>query len=156
MATFARKVLARGEAHVTTVVLVGTLDTKGREYLWLRDRLGELGAEVVLVDAGTGEPQAPADVTNHDVARAAGADLAALRAAGDRGAAVPAMGEGAAVVLAEPRGWWASSAPRRWSGSRPSGRSPSRSPPSSPSRSDKEITMHISPEKVTTMSFDWG
>jgi len=35
-----------------TVVLVGTLDTKGREYSFLADRIREHGADVVLVDAG--------------------------------------------------------------------------------------------------------
>ncbi|MFB4294182.1 Tm-1-like ATP-binding domain-containing protein [Nonomuraea sp. ATR24] len=86
-----------------TVVLIGTLDTKGHEYGWLRDRLIELGRDVVVIDAGTGEPGVsyPVDVPNDRVAAAGGADLAALRAAGDRGAAVTAMGEGAAAVLAD-------------------------------------------------------
>lgn len=72
---------------MATVVLVGTLDTKGLEYAWLRDRLRELGCDVVLVDAGVGEPRAGADVGNDEVARAAGADVAALRAAGEIGRA---------------------------------------------------------------------
>ncbi|MBE1559575.1 Tm-1-like ATP-binding domain-containing protein [Nonomuraea africana] len=96
------------------VVLIGTIDTKGREYAWLRERLTELGSEVIIVDAGVGEEStgpassfgAPAtasaeDVSNVRVAAAGGADLAELRAAGDRGAAVTVMGEGAAKVLAE-------------------------------------------------------
>jgi uncharacterized protein (UPF0261 family) len=79
-----------------TVVLVGTLDTKGIEYAFLRDRLHEAGVEVVLVDAGVlGEPQVPADVGREEVARAGGADHAELVRAGDRGAAVDAMGRGA-------------------------------------------------------------
>jgi uncharacterized protein (UPF0261 family) len=90
---------------MAVVVLVGTLDTKGTEYAWLRDRVLELGCEVVLVDAGVGEPEVPADVAADvpadRVARAAGASIAALREAGDRGAAVTAMGDGAAAVLAE-------------------------------------------------------
>jgi uncharacterized protein (UPF0261 family) len=86
---------------MATVVLVGTLDTKGAEYAWLRDRVRELGCEVVLVDAGVGESEVDADVSAERVARAAGASLGDLREAGDRGAAVTAMGEGAAAVLAE-------------------------------------------------------
>ncbi len=35
-----------------TVVLVGTLDTKGREYAFLRDRLQAAGVATILVDAG--------------------------------------------------------------------------------------------------------
>ena len=85
---------------MATVVLVGTFDTKGLEYGWLRDRVRELGCEVVLIDAGIGAPQLEADVPAGRVAEAAGASLETLREAGDRGAAVTAMGEGTAVVLA--------------------------------------------------------
>jgi uncharacterized protein (UPF0261 family) len=85
---------------MATVVLVGTLDTKGREYAFLRDRVAEQGVEVILVDGGImGSPLAEPDVTREEVAAAVGADVAALAAAGDRGAAVATMGEGAAVVV---------------------------------------------------------
>ena len=83
-----------------TVVLVGTLDTKGREYAFLRDRICEHGVDVILVDAGiVGEPLVEPDVTREEVAAAAGADVAALAAAGDRGAAVETMARGAAEVV---------------------------------------------------------
>ena len=84
---------------MATVVLLGTLDTKGAEYGYLRDRLLEQGVEVLLVDAGVFEPQIHADVGQEEVAGAAGADLAALREGGDRGAAVEAMCRGAAEVV---------------------------------------------------------
>ena len=85
-----------------TVVLVGTLDSKGHEYAFLRDRIREAGAQVVLVDAGVlGEPLTTPDVTREEVARAAGADHATLAEAGDRGAAMEVMGRGAGVVLAK-------------------------------------------------------
>jgi uncharacterized protein (UPF0261 family) len=84
---------------MATVVLLGTLDTKGKEYDYLRARLREQGVDVVLVDAGVFEPLAEADVGQDEVAAAAGADVAALREAGDRGAAVGAMGRGAAEVV---------------------------------------------------------
>ena len=84
---------------MATVVLLGTLDTKGAEYGYLRDRLREQGVDVVMVDAGVFEPQIDADITHDEVAAAAGADLAALRDAGDRGAAVEAMCRGAAEVV---------------------------------------------------------
>lgn len=85
---------------MATIVLVGTLDTKGEEYGWLRERLEARGAEVLVVDAGVaGAPRLPAEVPREAVARAAGEDLAALRAAGDRGTAVTAMAAGAAAVV---------------------------------------------------------
>ena len=82
-----------------TVVLLGTLDTKGVEYAFLRDRVREHGVEVLLVDVGVYEPQIEADVSREEVARAAGADVNELAAAGDRGAAVAVMARGAAEVV---------------------------------------------------------
>ncbi len=83
-----------------TVVAIGTLDTKGAEYAFLRDRLVEHGADVILVDAGVqGEPAIEADVSRQEVARAAGADVGELAAAGDRGAAVETMARGAGEIV---------------------------------------------------------
>jgi uncharacterized protein (UPF0261 family) len=85
---------------MSTVVLVGTLDTKGREYAYLADRIREGGVDVVLVDAGiVGAPQTTPDVSREDVAAAVGADVQALAAAGDRGAAVETMARGAAEIV---------------------------------------------------------
>jgi uncharacterized protein (UPF0261 family) len=83
-----------------TVVLVGTLDTKGTEYAWLADRIRERGVDVVLVDAGiVGEPLATPDISRDEVAAAVGADVGALAAAGDRGVAVETMARGAAEIV---------------------------------------------------------
>ncbi|WP_053207659.1 Tm-1-like ATP-binding domain-containing protein [Jiangella muralis] len=83
-----------------TVVLVGTLDTKGDEYAFTRDRLRAAGVDVVVVDTGVlGEPGFEADLPRDQVAAAAGADLATLAAAADRGAAIVAMAAGAAEVV---------------------------------------------------------
>ena len=88
-----------------TVVLLGTLDTKGKEYDFLRDRVREHGVEVILIDAGImGEPLAEPDITRQEVAAAVGADVDALAAAGDRGVAVETMAEGAAAVVSRLHG----------------------------------------------------
>jgi uncharacterized protein (UPF0261 family) len=85
---------------MATVVLVGTLDTKGREYAFLRERLQAAGCEVILVDAGVlGEPAVPPDISREEVARAAGSDLARLVEAHDRGAAVATMARGATAIV---------------------------------------------------------
>ncbi|MEU3299246.1 Tm-1-like ATP-binding domain-containing protein [Streptomyces sp. NPDC006678] len=85
---------------MTIVALLGTLDTKGIEYGWLRERLLRHGVEVVVIDAGVmGEPRLRADVPRAQVAWAAGADLSRLRAEGDRGAAVTTMAHGAAEIV---------------------------------------------------------
>ncbi len=85
---------------MATVVLVGTLDTKGVEYDYLRSRLREQGVDVVLVDAGVmGEPLAEPDIGREEVGRAAGAEVTELAATGDRGAAVETMARGAAEIV---------------------------------------------------------
>jgi uncharacterized protein (UPF0261 family) len=85
---------------MAAVVLLGTLDTKGVEYAFLRDRLRERGAEVLVVDAGIHAPVGlEPDIARDEVARAGGANVDELAAAGDRGAAVTAMGAGAEQVV---------------------------------------------------------
>jgi uncharacterized protein (UPF0261 family) len=84
---------------MATVVLAGTLDTKGHEHHFLRDRLREQGVDVLLVDVGVYDPQVEPDVPRQEVAQAAGEDLQSLADAGDRGAATAAMGRGAAALL---------------------------------------------------------
>jgi uncharacterized protein (UPF0261 family) len=86
---------------MTAVALVGTLDTKGPDFAFLADRLRAAGAEVIVIDAGTGEPDGLVpDIDGEAVARAAGTSRAELRAAADRGRAVTEMGRGAAAVVA--------------------------------------------------------
>ena len=83
-----------------TVVLVGTLDTKGREYAFVRDRIRARDVDVLLVDAGIlSEPLTKPDVTRQEVAAAAGADVQALADAGDRSAAIEVMGRGATEII---------------------------------------------------------
>src|SRR5262245_30831007 len=87
---------------VSTVVLVGTLDTKGAEIDFVRRRLAELGADVLVIDAGvTDQTSWRADVGADEVAAAGGASRAELAAAGDRSAAMAAMRAGVLVVVRE-------------------------------------------------------
>ncbi|ELZ61076.1 MULTISPECIES: Tm-1-like ATP-binding domain-containing protein [unclassified Haloferax] len=83
-----------------SVVIVGTLDTKGEEIGFARDVLEEQGVEVHLVDVGVlGEPEIEPDTDAAAVAEAGGSTLETLREAGDRGKAIETMGDGAAVVV---------------------------------------------------------
>lgn len=76
-----------------TVLLIGTLDTKGRETAYLAGRVRALGCEVLILDSGIlGEADGIApDFDRRQVARAAGSTLDAIRAAGSRGKAVELM-----------------------------------------------------------------
>ncbi|MFN3486161.1 MAG: Tm-1-like ATP-binding domain-containing protein, partial [Planctomycetota bacterium] len=79
------------------VYLFATLDTKGPEAAFVRDRLRELGVPVKLVDCGILGPPAVAP----EVARAQVFDAERFRALGDRGKAVTAAAEGAARLARE-------------------------------------------------------
>ena len=75
------------------VVIVATLDTKGPEVAYLRDRLSGLGVETMVVDSRIlGEPVGVVpDVSHGELARRGGMTLDQLRAAGSRGRAVKLM-----------------------------------------------------------------
>jgi uncharacterized protein (UPF0261 family) len=82
------------------IALIGTLDTKGEEIGYVRDRLRALGARPLVIDTGIlGEPSGcEPDIPHAEVAAAAGDDLAGVREAGSRGAAVERMLAGVRAV----------------------------------------------------------
>ncbi|NUB93447.1 Tm-1-like ATP-binding domain-containing protein [Haloterrigena sp. SYSU A121-1] len=66
-----------------SIAVIATLDTKGIEASSLADRIREAGMDVQLIDVGVmGEPMGGSpDVTNREVAAAAGEDLEEMREA---------------------------------------------------------------------------
>jgi uncharacterized protein (UPF0261 family) len=82
------------------VILVGTLDTKGAEVRFVRDRLQMAGLDTLVIDAGVLSAAVfPADISASDVFAAAGARLEAVRSAGDRGRAVELAARGVASIV---------------------------------------------------------
>ncbi len=81
------------------IALIGTLDTKGEEIAYVRERLAGLGVRPVVIDSGIlGEPGTRADITREEVAREAGYELEQVQSAGSRGAAVELMEQGVRAV----------------------------------------------------------
>ena len=67
------------------IVLAGSLDTKGSEYAFVRDLIKAHGFDVIMIDFGIlGDPPFQPDISNDDVARAAGSDIASQREAKDK------------------------------------------------------------------------
>lgn len=86
------------------ILIVGTLDTKGAEIKFLRDRLAAVGVAAVVVDVGVMNPPSfQPDVSRAEIAGCAGEDVQELAAAGDRGRAVAAMQTGLATWVREQR-----------------------------------------------------
>ncbi|MFN8224763.1 MAG: Tm-1-like ATP-binding domain-containing protein [Gaiellales bacterium] len=86
-----------------TILVVGTLDTKGPEIEYLRAKVEGLGASAIVLDSGIlGEAigDGRVDISRQDVASAAGMTIDEVRAAGSRGAAVEIMVRGITAVTA--------------------------------------------------------
>ena len=79
--------------RANVMALLATLDTKGPETAYVRDRLRDHGLKSIVIDCGIlGEPRGiEPDVSSDEVAQAGGASLDELRAIGTRGRAVAAM-----------------------------------------------------------------
>lgn len=81
------------------LLVIATLDTKGKEARYVRDLVEGLGLHPVVMDIGVlGEAQFPVDISGQDVARAAGYDLEELRRRRDRPRAIAAMQEGGRLI----------------------------------------------------------
>lgn len=83
-----------------SVVIIGTLDTKGEEIGFARDVVEDHGLDVHVIDTGVlGDSMFEADTTCKTVAEFAGESLQTLRDEADRGHAMEVMGNGAAVAV---------------------------------------------------------
>lgn len=83
-----------------TIALIGALDTKGREFAFIKEEIENRGHRVLLIDTGVVDPPLlQADVPRADVAAAGGTSLPELVGRRDRGEAVAVMARGAATVV---------------------------------------------------------
>src|SRR5258708_15600703 len=90
-----------GQPAVPRIALIGTLDTKGAEIEYVRNRIRALGGEPIVIDSGIlgSASGAVADVSREQVAAAAGHRLEEIRGAGSRGHAVGMMRDGVRAVF---------------------------------------------------------
>jgi uncharacterized protein (UPF0261 family) len=88
-----------GNAPCDSVLIIGTVDTKPDELAFLRDSVMEAGGRAVVMDVGVREQTrfAP-DITNREVATAAGLTLEQVAASADENVAMQAMTRGAIKV----------------------------------------------------------
>jgi uncharacterized protein (UPF0261 family) len=88
-----------------TVVLVGAMDTKGREFAFVKGLIEKQGLATIVIDFGVmDEPTLAADVTREEVARAGGKELSDLRSGDRKDEAMTVMAAGLAAVVARLRG----------------------------------------------------
>jgi len=83
-----------------TVVLVGSLDTKGEEFAFVKAMIEQEGLKTLVVDFGVmGEPPFEPDVKPAELVEAAGGDLAYLASGDHKDEAMQTMATGLAVVV---------------------------------------------------------
>ena len=89
---------------MATVVLAGTLDTKGIEYAYVKQCVEDAGCRAILVDTGIlGKPPVVPDISSAEVAEMGGVDLKAIQfgkeGSDTRAVAVQAMSQGLQICL---------------------------------------------------------
>jgi uncharacterized protein (UPF0261 family) len=85
-----------------TIGLMATLDTKGVEIAFMRDRVIERGHRALVIDTGLmGEPACAADISNAQIAEAGGSSLEKLRRHANREESAPVMAAGATKLVCE-------------------------------------------------------
>ena len=86
-----------------TIIILGCLDSKGEEYGFIKKHIEKTGLGAIVIDVGViGEPLIKPDISNIEVAKAAGQDLLALKSSNPtREKISPLMAEGAKKIILE-------------------------------------------------------
>jgi len=94
------KQIIEGRIMSKTVVLVGSLDTKGEEFRYVKELIEEYGLKTFVVDFGVmGNPALKPDISRDQVAKAAGGDLIYLQSGEHKDQAMQTMSEGLAIIV---------------------------------------------------------
>ena len=82
------------------LLIVGTLDTKGADFLFVRDIMREAGAETLTIDIGViGEPSFVPDISRAEVASTGGANIADFSSGEHKDTAMQVMSNGLVEVV---------------------------------------------------------
>jgi uncharacterized protein (UPF0261 family) len=81
------------------ILMVGTVDTKSDEIGFLREQVRAAGGEPLIMDVGVlAQGHLTPDITNAEVARAAGVTLQQVIDSGDENSAMALMAQGASAL----------------------------------------------------------
>lgn len=82
-----------------SIALIGTFDTKGKEFLFVKELIESLGLNVFTIHSGVFEPQFTPDISNVEVALAAGEDMGKIAEQKDRAYATEVLAKGMEILL---------------------------------------------------------
>ena len=83
------------------IAIVGTFDTKGKEYQYVKSIVEDLGLKAYMIHTGVFEATFPVDVSNREVAGAAGYDIDDLVVKKDRAMATEVLAKGMQILIPE-------------------------------------------------------
>ncbi len=82
-----------------TVAIAGTFDSKSEEFLFIKEQIEKTGLNTFLIHTGIFSPAFEPDITNQQIAQAAGTDLTEIAANRDRAQGTKAIAQGLEVLL---------------------------------------------------------
>jgi uncharacterized protein (UPF0261 family) len=84
-----------------TILVIGTLDTKGAEIAFVAAQIERLGARALVLDSGTGraDTSTRVDIRRETVAHAGGTSMEELARSASRGEAIARMAQGVRAVV---------------------------------------------------------
>ena len=82
-----------------TIALAGTFDSKGKEFAYVKEVIESLGLKAFTIHTGVFEPTFTPDISNVEVAKAAGTDIKTLVEKKDRAMATETMAKGMEKLL---------------------------------------------------------
>lgn len=77
-----------------TIAIAGTFDTKGDEYQYIKNLIESLGCKTFMIHTGVFEPYFTPDISNDEVAKAAGASIKEIADRRDRAFATEILSQG--------------------------------------------------------------
>lgn len=82
-----------------TIAIAGTFDTKGKEFLYIKGLMEELGIRPFMIHTGVFESLFDPDVSNEEIATAAGYDIKEIVKKKDRAMATEALSKGMKIII---------------------------------------------------------
>ncbi|SMG10617.1 Tm-1-like ATP-binding domain-containing protein [Paenibacillus aquistagni] len=82
-----------------TVAVVGTFDTKGKEFQFVQSILQGLGVNTLMIHSGVFEPMFVPDISNQDIAQAVHEDMNDIARQKDRARATEVLARGLEVLI---------------------------------------------------------
>lgn len=82
-----------------TIAVAGTFDTKGKEFLYVKELIEELGLKTYMINTGVFNSEIEVDVSNKEIAKEAGYDIDDIVSRRDRAMATEALSKGMELLV---------------------------------------------------------